>query len=62
VSRVLREYSKSEMVKIIEHATRKEFEARTAYNSVVARLRLYVAAAAAVSTIAGGGLVWWFLG
>jgi len=29
--------------------------------SVVARLRLYVAAAAAVSTLAGGGIVWWVL-
>lgn len=61
MTRVLREYSKSEMVKIIEHATRKEFEARTAYSSVVARLRLYVAATATVSTLAGGAIVWWFL-
>lgn len=54
MTRVLRQYSKSQLEAIVAHATRKESEARQAHNELLGQVRRYMAAAAVVGLVVGG--------
>lgn len=61
MTRVLRQYSKSQLEAIVVHATRKESAARAAHTHLRARYRSSLAIATAVAFSLGILTAWWFL-